>query len=521
MTKNLHEVQQSIHYIGGVGEWLNFHSVHRAKAEAVVFGDLRLDYETLNSRVNRLANAFTEKGIQKGDRIALLLLNGNAFLEAFFACAKLGVIAVPINFRLSPAEIAYILNDSQSRILVCHGVLEPLVTPILSETSVTPTIMVNKSADGNSAQLHYEDVLAASTDTTPDTYVDQQDPLMMMYTSGTTGHPKGALLTHANASWSAVNAMMSDFAITRQDVTLTIAPLFHIGALAATLPVLYMGAKVVVQAQFDPAGALKVVEDEGVTNLFLVPAMWQALSMVPDFDKYDLSTLRFLTSGGSPCPIPVIEFFQQRGLRFFEGFGMTETTAGACILGNEDAVRKHGSVGKPLIHMQMRIVDENDQDVRPGETGELVVRGPNVFSEYWNKPEATAEAFRGGWFHTGDLARQDEEGFFYIVDRKKDMLISGGENVYPTEVEHVLYRYPGVQEVTVIGVPDETWGEVPMALVVPAGDAEITLEDIQEFCRDKLARFKTPKQLAVLDELPRTATGKVLKRELRKQYAAQ
>jgi fatty-acyl-CoA synthase len=343
---------------------------------------------------------------------------------------------------------------------------------------------------------------------------------MMMYTSGTTGRPKGALTSHGNASWNAIHSMLSDMAVLRSDIVLTVAPLFHIGGLAVnTLSALYIGATLILQSQFDPPEVLRTIEREGVHTLFLVPAMWQALTLVPDFDSYKLNNLRSLISGGAPCPIPVIEFFQKRGLRFYEGFGMTETCAGVCILGNEDAVRKNGSVGKPLMHEEMRIVDETGNDVRPGETGELVLRGPNIFLEYWTRPDATEEVFQGGWFHTGDLARQDEEGFYYIVDRKKDMLISGGENVYPTEVEQVLYRHPKVQEVAVIGAPDETWGEVPMALVVPRPGERLTLEELEAFCRDKLARFKTPKHLVELEEMPRTATGKILKRELRKQFA--
>lgn len=504
----------------GIGDWLRHHAAHRANHKAIIFNDLTFTYREFNSRVNQTATALDQLGVKQGDRVALLLLNSNAFLETLFACAKLGAIAVPINFRLSPAEINFILNDAQANVLLYHPVFKELFEPIRAESPVKHAILITEAGAETGSDLNYEDLLSNSADSEPETVVLQDDPLMMMYTSGTTGKPKGALLSHGNVSWNAIHSLLSDMALQKQDIVLTVAPLFHIGGLAVnSLTAMYIGATLILQAQFDPPDVLRTVEREGVNTLFLVPAMWQALTLVPDFDSYDLSRLRSLISGGSPCPIPVIEFFQKRGLRFYEGFGMTETCAGVCILGDEDAVRKNGSVGKPLMHEEMRIVDPEGNDVAPGETGELVLRGPNIFLEYWNRPDATEEAFQDGWFHTGDLARQDEEGFYYIVDRKKDMLISGGENVYPTEVEQVIYRHPKVQEVAVIGAPDERWGEVPMALIVPKPGESLTLAELEEFCRDKLARFKTPKHLVELDEMPRTATGKILKRELRKQYA--
>jgi len=511
---------QDVHYVGGIGEWLRFHDRQHPEDDAVVFGDRRLSFAALNRRVNQVANALAECGIEKGERVALLLLNSNAFVETFFACAKLGAIAVPLNYRLSPAEIGFILGDSGARVIVYHPRFAELFRPIRGETVLKHGIAVTGDDESPEAgDADYERVLAASPDSDPETLVEQLDPLMMMYTSGTTGKPKGALLTHSNPTWITHNTQLSPLALIDGDSVLTVAPLFHIGGLAIhTLPCMHLGRKVILHGVFDPVETLRTIERERVSVLFLLPAMWQAVMQVPDFGSYDLSSLRYLVSGGSPCPIPVIEFFQSRGLPFLEGFGMTETTASACVLGNEDAVRKNGSVGKPLTHVQMRIVDDEDRDVAPGETGELVLRGPSMFREYWNRPDATEESCRNGWFHSGDLARQDEEGFYYIVDRKKDMLISGGENVYPTEVEQVLYRHPKVQEIAVIGVPDERWGEVPMALVVPPAGEHLTLEELQDFCRDKLARFKTPKHLAELSELPRTATGKVLKRELRQQY---
>lgn len=513
----------SSHYIGGIGDWPRYHAWYRPDAEALIYNENRVTYGELDIRINRAANMLAERGITRGSRVALLMINSTAFLEVFFACAKLGAIAVPLNFRLNPRELEFIINDAEASAIVYHARLLPLLEPIRSEITLQHAIAVNgecgegvRGADGDP---DYRESLAAADVTDPDTIVGQDDPLMMMYTSGTTGKPKGALLTHANPTWVAINTQMSELAFKTDDSTLTVAPMFHIGGLAIyTLPMLYCGARIVLQPQFEPESLLNALETERITTLFLLPSMWLMLSQHPEFDDYDLSSLKVLLSGGAPCPIPVIEFFQKRDFQFLEGFGMTETCASSCVLNNENAVRKNGSVGKPLIHVQMRIVDENDNDVAPNEIGELVLRGPSMFREYWNRPDATAEDWRTGWFHSGDLARQDEEGFYYIVDRKKDMLISGGENVYPTEVDQVLYRHPKVQDVAVIGVANEQWGEVPMALVVPQKGEEPTLEEIQAHCNEHLARFKTPRHLAILDELPRTATGKVLKRELRNQY---
>ena len=514
--------EPEIRLAGGVGRWIERHAAQRPDSDALRLHGERLSYSELDSRVNRLASALRDRRIGKGDRVGAVLLNSFAFLETLFACAKLGAIFVPVNFRLSPEEVEFILTDSGSRILVYHPCFHALIEPGRARTHLEHALCVSdatSSGPGIAGDADYEETLRTGADTRIETVIHLDDPHLMMYTSGTTGRPKGAVLSHGNTTWNAVNALLSDLGLQDDDRILTVAPLFHIGGLnSPTLPAMYRGVPVVLQAAYDPVELLAELERERITVLFLVPAMWQALTQVPEFDDYDLSALRSLISGGAPCPIPAIEFFQNRGLRFQEGFGLTETAAGVCILGNEDAVRKNGSVGKPLMHVQMRIVDDNDHDVAPGEVGELLVRGPNVFLGYWNRPEASAEALRDGWFHTGDLACQDDEGFYYIVDRKKDMLISGGENVYPTEVEQVLYRHPKIREVAVIGVPDERWGEVPVAIVAPEGDAP-TLEDIHDYCSDRLARFKTPKDLIIVAALPRNATGKVLKRELRQEYA--
>lgn len=507
-----------VHHIGGIGDWLRVHADQCPEREALVHGDRRLCYRDLNTRVNRLADALFGLGVRKGDRVAGLLLNSAALIETLFACAKLDAIFVPINYRLGAAEVAFIIDDAAPRVLILHDEFVSLIEP--AAAGAWPRL-VRVGGDTAPYELNYEAFLADGTDVEAGTIVMPDDPHVMMYTSGTTGRPKGALLTHANARWNAINMFLSQAGLDAGDVVLTVAPMFHIGGLGIhTLPALYKGAKIVVVERFDPTETLALVERERATALFLVPAMWLAVMQLPDLDRFDLSSLRILLSGGAPCPVTVIEFFQRRGLPFVEGFGMTETAPGVCFLNAEDAVRKNGSVGKPVMHVEMRIVDAAGAAVAPGEVGELVLRGPSMFAGYWNRPDATAEAFRTGWFHTGDLARQDEEGFYYIVDRSKDMLITGGENVYPAEVEQVLYRHPKVREVAVIGLLDERWGETPVMVAVPHDGETIDVAEIRAFCDGRLAAFKVPKRVVLIDALPRNAAGKVLKRELRERLAS-
>lgn len=513
--------------LGGIGYWVMKRAELSADKVALIFQGETLTYAELNRRVNRLAHSLMSLGVRRGDRVAVLLFNCPQFIEIVFACAKIGAIVVPINYRLSPPEVKFILHDSGSHLVIYHTALSALLAPIIDETEVIHRISIpfpppgfSTAAADQLSSHDYEEMLQSMAETEPALPVSEHDPHLMMYTSGTTGYPKGALLTHRNTTWNAIHSFLNKDALQADDVVLTVAPLFHIGGLSVhTLPALYKGATVVLLPHFDPVAVLETIQTYQVNVLFLVPAMWQAIMAVPDFEKYNLSSLRDLVSGGAPCPLTVIQFFQERGFKFLEGFGMTETAPGVMILTSEDAVRKHGSVGRPLMHVKARIVDDEDRDVPPGEVGELVLQGPNICAGYWHRPEANEEAFRGGWFHTGDLARQDEEGYFYIVDRKKDMLISGGENIYSPEVEQVLFRHPKVADAAVIGVPDEKWGEVPAAIVVlKPGAGTLTLEELAAHCEGQLARYKIPKILRIVDELPRNATGKVLKRQLREQF---
>ncbi len=503
---------------GGIGYWVTRRAQLAPERWAVADVDRTLNWRDFNSRVNRLAQALAARGVGYQDRVAVLLWNSIPFMEAVFAAAKLGAVLVPVNYRLAPPEAEYILQDSGALLLLVHEGLRDLATAAMPPDRIIWVADPGTSSDDSP----YEALLAGSQAEEPEVLVSPDDIHIMMYTSGTTGRPKGAELSHGNATWNAIQLMLHEAQLHHDDVVLTVAPLFHIGGLGVhTLPAFYLGAFVVLLPRFDPVTVKDAIQRYKVTALFMVPAMWQAFAQKPEFDRYDLSSLRVLVSGGAPCPIPVIEFYQSRGLTFLEGFGMTETAPNTMILGANDAIRKHGSIGRPLFYQEARVVDEAGGDVPVAQVGELVLRGPNIFRGYWHQPEATEEAFRRGWFHTGDLARVDDEGFFYLVDRKNDLVISGGENVYPIEVEQTLVRHPHIAEAAVIGVPDPRWGEVPLAVVVPKDPQHpVSVGEVQQFCRGRLAGFKIPKVVVTVEELPRNATGKVLKTVLREQYHA-
>lgn len=500
----------------GIGSWIVKHSENLESKVAIVSKEKRITYGELNERVNRLANKFREIGVQKGDRVNALLLNTSEVLESMFACAKIGAIFVPINFRLSVREVEYIVHDSGGQIFIYD---ERLFETVKELKKWVPNMhyFIKVGDMPTEDDLDYEKLLKSGSNKEPEDYITLDDVHMMMYTSGTTGKPKGVMLTHGNTTWNAINAL-DLITLLSDDITLTVAPLFHIGAMNIfTSPTLYKGGTVVLLDTFNPDELLATVEKEKVTTLFLVPAMWLAIINLPTIDNYDLSSLRLNFSGGSPCPLTVIEFFHKRNVPFIEGFGLTETAPVVSALDSENVHRKNGSVGKAPIHSDLRVVNEEDNDVEVGEIGELIVRGPNVMVGYWNKPEETKKAMKDGWFYTEDLAKFDDEGFLYIVDRKTDMIITGGENVYPIEVEQVLFSHPNVRDVAVIGYPDEKWVETVKAFIILKDpETSVSLEEIREFCDNKLARFKLPRHIEIMEALPRNATGKVLKHKLRK-----
>lgn len=505
----------------GIGQWVTKRAFLNGQRTALVQGDTSFTYSDFDRRTNQVASSLLRLGVRKGDRVAILLVNSVEFLEVLLGCAKIGAITIPINVRLAGPEIGYILADSGADVFVFHAPLAAAAVSALTEPGVRVRHTLRAGGAPADGEIPYTDLLSDGAPAPLDSDVEGRDPAFIMYTSGTTGRPKGAILTHDNLLWNAINVLGAEQGLTGSDVTVAVAPMFHIGGLGVhTLPLLYVGGTSVILPSFDPVGTLKAMAESRATVQFMVPAMWSALTQVPDFDSYDLSALRLAMGGGAPMPLTVIDFMHQRGVPFTEGFGMTETAPMVSVLDAANITTRAGSIGRVAMHVDARIVDADDRDVPADTVGELLVRGPNVFVGYWMKPATTAEAFRGGWFHTGDLGRIDVDGYITLVDRKKDMIISGGENVYPIEVEQVLFRHPGVLDAAVVGGPDDKWGERVVAVVMadPAAEQEPGADELIAWCRERLAHFKCPREVHLLAELPRNATGKLLKTELRKRF---
>lgn len=468
-------------------------------------------YAELDARATRLANCLRETfGVGVGDRLAVLSVNRTGILEAFFAAAKLTAVLVPLNYRLTATELNYIVGDCQPKVLIYERTFAAVVGELRARGIVQQTV----EFDGDAARDGYEHLLTnASACKVEVEAFDPEMPALIIYTSGTTGHPKGAVLSHRMLAWNSINTNLA-WDIVSTDVTTVHAPLFHTGGFnVLTLPLLHIGASVVVMQGFDAERVLEAIERHRCTIFFGVPTMFQLMLDAPRFATTDFSSVRYFISGGAPCPAPLIEAYQRRGVSFVQGYGLTEVGPNCFKLGLEDAVRKIGSIGFPTFHSAARIVDCEGADVARGEIGELWLRGGHVCSGYWRNDAATAEALRDGWFHTGDLARQDDEGYYYISGRAKDMIISGGENIYPAEVEAVLHAHPAVASAALFGLPDAKWGEVAVAAVILR--QETTSAELVEFCAARLARYKLPKQIFFVRELPLSASGKVLKRTLR------
>jgi fatty-acyl-CoA synthase len=522
-----------------IGDYLGRREIYSPDKLAIIDvgknPELRLTYRQWNERVNRLANWLRhEAGIGKGDRVAILARDGVEHLDWFYACGKLGAIDTALNWRLHWRELAGLTENTQPQVLLYSDDFKDAVAQIeeairtkswrsfARDTQYAIRHYLHIEGDGIPGSQLYEATLAESSDTpvTCET-VTEEDIACLIFTGGTTGLPKGAMISHRQVCWNVLNTVIHD--LTHDDIYLCVFPLFHAGGLFAycSSQVIF-GNTTILTRQFDPAQVLEVIERERVTVFAAVPTMYQMMTQAPNWESADMSSLRFCTSGGAPLPVPLVEkYAREKGIRFKQGFGMTEYGPGLFALPPEDAIRKAGSIGRPNFFIDVRVVDDDNNPLGPNQPGELVLKGPSGSSGYFANPKAYAEVIDdGGWFHTGDMVYYDKEWYFFVVDRKKDMFISGGENVYPAEIEAALYKHPAVHMCAVIGVPHEKWGEVGKACVVLKPDTPATAEELIGFMQEHLARFKVPKSVELLTELPISGAGKILKRELRERFVS-
>jgi fatty-acyl-CoA synthase len=473
-------------------------------------------YSDLNNRANRLANWLRDgAGIRPGDRIAVLAHNGVEFLDLFFACGKLGAILAGLNWRLHWRELGQLIDKTQPKVLLYSDDFKEAVQHITEHPS-SLTHLLHIDGNGIAGSRSYEKTLAESVLRPVMTEsVTDEDIACLIFTGGTTGLPKAAQISHRMIGWNTLNTIIHD--LHHGDVTVNTFPLFHTGGLLVyTLPLLILGGTVVLTRKFDAEQVLMLLEDYGATVYAGVPTMYQMMTTSSKWADADLTQLRFCTSGGAPLPVSLVEQFQrEKGVVFKQGFGMSEFGPGVFALAPEDAIRKAGSIGRPNFFVDARVVDSNNHPLSAGEVGELVLRGPSMCSGYFNDPDASSAVVdEEGWFHTGDLATRDDQQFYVIVDRKKDMFISGGENIYPTEIEHVLYKHPSVEMCAVVGIPDTKWGEIGKAFIVVKANHAVTEDELRAHMQHHLAGYKVPRLIEFRSELPISAAGKILKRVL-------
>ncbi len=498
------------------------HAAMTPDRPALKFGDTVTTWRDLEARSRAFAAALSRRGVAFGDRVLVLLLNRSEYVETVLGANLIGAIPVPVNVRMSPAEIAFLVTDSGARVVVTETMLAPLADAVSAATGAIEHTIVVGGSDGD-AHLDFESLVAEDSSDLPEIDIPEETVALIMYTSGTTGKPKGAMLTHQNMQAQAVTCLQA-LQTRSDDIGSCVAPLFHIAGLGAMAPLFYIGALSVIHplGAFDPNDLLDLIEREGTTSIFLVPAQWQAVCAAQQARPRDLK-LRVISWGAAPASDSVLNAMNETFPDAINVavFGQTEMSPITCVLDGADALRKIGSIGKVVPAVTARIVDPAMNDVPDGEVGEIVYRGPNMMAGYWQNPQGTADAFHGGWFHSGDLVRRDDEGFLYVVDRAKDMIISGGENIYCAEVENVLFGHPSILEAAIIGRAHEKWGEVPVAVVVLAdGIDDLTLDDLEPYLNDNLARFKHPKELVIVEQLPRNAGGKVVKPALRSTYGS-
>lgn len=502
-------------------DWISRHAERTPNKLALVDAGTgrEMTYAQFDQRINCLANFLVHKlEIKAKQRVSILAQNCAEYYEVLFACAEAGIILNTLNWRLAVPELAYILEDCQPKLLIYEPMFADAVNQ-LRQLAPCDHYLVLGEAESEEQWTYEKAVSDDSAGRLGSPSLSYEDTWAIIYTSGTTGRPKGAQVTYGNFFYNAVG-MGQAIDLNSQDININVLPTFHIGGLGLYAgPTFHAGGTVIIMRAFDPGEFLRLVQEWKITVLLLVPAIYQMLIQYPEFDNYDLSSVRSWASGGSALPPTLVHQYAERGIIIQQGFGMTETGPTVFLIDKTNAVRKAGSVGKPVLHTDVCIMDLQGNMLGPNQVGELCIKGGNVTSGYWNRPDATREAIVDGWLHSGDAAKYDNEGFYYIVDRWKDMFISGGENVYPAEVENVLYQHPAVLEAAVIGVPDPKWQEVGKAIIVIKEGYSLTADELIEFCDGKLARYKIPKSVVFTSSLPRTAAGKVLKRNLKDEFS--
>jgi acyl-CoA synthetase (AMP-forming)/AMP-acid ligase II len=511
-------------------DFLNIASAICPDRTAIVFEDKRYTFSQLNERVNRLANGLLKLGVKKGDRVSFLQVNCNQCVETYFAVAKMGAIYLPLNFRAKEKELTYMLNTAEATVFIVGDRYVPMVQSVSPEVkSLKHLISIEKKHDD---MLYYEDILKDSSPDEVVTEIDDKDTTILMYTAGTTGFPKGVMLSHTSFSTYVLeNVTPPDPEIEERNI-LTV-PLYHVAGIQAMMAAIYGARTLVMERQFEPEEWMTLVETEKANRAMMVPTMLKQLLDHPNFKKHDLTSLKVITYGAAPMPLPVIRKAMDEfpDVSFINAFGQTETASTITALGPEDhhitgtpeekekKLKRLASIGKPMADVQMKVVDDAGNTLGPGEVGEILARGPRVMSGYWKDEEKTAKTIdKDGWVHTGDVGYVDEDGYYFLAGRSSDIIIRAGENISPEELENVIREHPGVEDVAVIGVPDETWGEEPRAVVIPKKGVKVTEEEIMELCRQKLASFKRPRSVVFVDELPRNPMGKLVKREIREKY---
>lgn len=485
-------------------QWLEHRARLTPEAEAIVDAESgkTWTYNELNQRSAALASWLSEQGIHKGDRVALLAPNHISYFDLLFACAKLSAIFVPINWRLSAEEIQYILEDSTPKLTGFHSLFREKIKEI-------PYLQTH------TFEIDGEEYFQLLGEFPTNNHFTAEEPLAIIYTGGTTGKPKGAVLSHQSIFWNAMNTVVS-WNLTSRDVTITYMPLFHTGGLnALSIPLLLSGGKVILAREFRPDEAVNRIIEYQCSIVLFVPTMYHMMIQTEAFKKQSFAPQLIFLSGGAPCPLEIYEEFQRKGLSFKEGYGLTEAGPNNFYMDLNKVKEKNGSVGKPMLFNQVKIVRKDGSEAASDEVGELLLHGKHLFTCYWKRMEETKEVLQDGWLHTGDLAKRDKDGFYYIVGRKKDMIITGGENVYPLEIEHWLTSMPQISEAAVVGLPDARWGEKVTAFIVPHKHVKLTVKEIKQYCALKLGSYKIPKEFIFLTELPKTHVGKIDKNKLR------